>query len=115
MLFAKIDYSEQRDDFEKLWTLLAKNLVKYEILAEKDSDVRNFKAHDTIMKMSKMSFKEKKKVKRIDPDLYEDLKSTYFGIQNVTAIQLLSMEKPEAEDGYYYCHKTFPIFSPNKL
>ena len=39
----------------------------------------------------------------------DDLKQFYFGEEIIDKIQLLSMDKPKDEDGYYYCEKSFPL------
>ena len=38
---------------------------------------------------------------------YQDVADTSFGTEEITGIQLLSMTKPYAMDGYYYCEGDF--------
>ena len=38
----------------------------------------------------------------------DDLEQFYIGEEVIDKIQLLSMDKPKDEDGYYYCEKCVP-------
>ena len=75
------------------------------------NEVKKFKPHLTLMKLSKMKKPKKgeKRLKKIPPELYENYKLAHFGTQNVQNIQLLSMTKPVREDGYYFTQHTFPL------
>ena len=65
----------------------------------------NFTPHLTVMKLSQM----KKKVKKIDENLYQEFSQDFFGVQNVKLIELLSMNLPIQDNGYYFCQKEFPL------
>merc|ERR1712083_889095 len=36
-----------------------------------------------------------------------NIKDTYFGIQQISGIQLLSMCKPQTKEGYYFCEAEY--------
>lgn len=46
------------------------------------------------------------KVKKIDPSLYEDFKSHYFGNEILHRFDLCSMLKKKQPNGYYYCESS---------
>uniref|UniRef100_A0A8B9F5V0 A-kinase anchoring protein 7 n=1 Tax=Amazona collaria TaxID=241587 RepID=A0A8B9F5V0_9PSIT len=66
---------------------------------------RDFKPHLTFMKLSK-STPLRKQVKKIDPSLYEDFKSHYFGNEILHRLDLCSMLKKKQPNGYYYCESS---------
>ena len=69
-----------------------------------DAD-RDFTAHMTVMKLSRMPFKLKRKlgVRRIEPALYDAWASPReFGSTRANGILLLSMAEKDA-DGFYKC------------
>ncbi|KAM9564067.1 A-kinase anchoring protein 7 isoform 2-T3 [Guaruba guarouba] len=66
---------------------------------------RDFKPHLTFMKLSK-STPLRKQVKKIDPSLYEDFKSHYFGSEILHRLDLCSMLKKKQPNGYYYCESS---------
>ncbi|KAM9564068.1 A-kinase anchoring protein 7 isoform 3-T4 [Guaruba guarouba] len=75
---------------------------------------RDFKPHLTFMKLSK-STPLRKQVKKIDPSLYEDFKSHYFGSEILHRLDLCSMLKKKQPNGYYYCESSivFEIEQPH--
>ncbi|XP_071150758.1 myb-like protein X [Mytilus edulis] len=66
------------------------------------SDGKGFTPHITITKLTKLPFKLKKNVKKIDPSTYRSYKNDQFGKQLVTCLQLCSMHKPKDRTGYYH-------------
>ncbi|NWS43088.1 AKA7G protein, partial [Probosciger aterrimus] len=66
---------------------------------------RAFQPHLTFMKLSK-STSLRKQVKKIDPSLYEDFKSHYFGNEILHRLDLCSMLKKKQPNGYYYCESS---------
>ncbi|CAG2229301.1 AKAP7 [Mytilus edulis] len=66
------------------------------------SDGKGFTPHITIAKLTKLPFKLKKNVKKIDPSTYRSYKNNQFGKQLVTCLQLCSMHKPKDRAGYYH-------------
>ena len=57
--------------------------------------------HLTIAKTSKTF--GRKRVKRIDPESYEEHKHDCFGTQPINTLELLSMTLPADHEGYYHC------------
>ena len=93
------------------------------------SSARNFTPHLTIAKMSKMprgwtqrghkkhhekrkgkksgSYADKKELRGIDHSSYAELLDMEFGRQTIEGLELLSMEHPPTEDGYYHCYQRY--------
>ena len=63
-----------------------------------------FTPHVTLVKNK---FKEGKEMGKIPADFLENFAKKYFGIQTIPAVQLLSMKKPQTEEGYYFCEEEF--------
>ena len=92
-----------------LWQKIRDILVENNV---EGIDLRDdFKSHITIMKLSRMKYKT---VRKIDPNLHQDLKDFEFGIQSVKEIQVLSMTKPIQPNGYYHCEHSFPVKIPTQ-
>ena len=66
----------------------------------------NFTPHLTLMKMG---YKKKKgnDLNKIPSKSYEQLRRKYFGIQEFSGIQLLSMTKAQTKEGYYFCEEEY--------
>lgn len=52
---------------------------------------------------------KRKALKKIPPSSYDGLEDYSFGIQSFRTVQLLSMTKPVAESGNYYCEAEFTL------
>lgn len=99
VLFAEIQQGEVLQEV----ALIAKNLeVSFQELTGSQTK-KGFKPHLTILKLSKDIRLRKKGITKISTNLYSDFSNTVFGTQTVKGIQLLSMNKPKDENGYYYC------------
>ncbi|EEC05823.1 A-kinase anchor protein 7, putative [Ixodes scapularis] len=62
---------------------------------------KDFKPHLTLAKLSRVT-KRERVVKRIEAEWYSEFAEESFGSQRVNGVQLLSMNKPKDERGYYY-------------
>lgn len=62
---------------------------------------KEFKAHLTLVKLSKTDTR-KTGLKKIREEWYSDFVDVHFGSQRMNSLQLLSMNKPKDERGYYY-------------
>lgn len=105
VVFAKMTLNQKLQD---LWHNIGLKLVENSII----SKMENFTPHMTLMKLSRMDFKVRKKneIKKIPVELYADKwQNQYFGCQKINSVQLLSMTKPPQENGYYFCQHTFPL------
>ncbi|KAB7499010.1 A-kinase anchor protein 7 isoform gamma, partial [Armadillidium nasatum] len=70
------------------------------------TDDRFFNPHLTIAKLSKLAKTNQNiHIRKIEPETYASERSKYFGEQYVTGLQLLSMNKPKDEKGYYYSER----------
>jgi len=78
------------------------------------SGKQDFKAHVTMMKLSKM---RNSKVRKISPSLYRSMKDLSFGHEIARNIQLLSMMKPKQSNGYYTCegHVNIDKYMPPQI
>lgn len=65
---------------------------------------KKFNAHLTLLKKG---YKRKKNVQKVPLEAYKDIKDSYFGIQEISGIQLLSMSKPQTKEGYYFCEAEY--------
>ena len=77
-----------------------------------DTDKRgHFSPHLTLAKMSAYRWQGKRgrhpRLTGITEDHYDDFKETYFGVQRVEGLELLSMTLPLDADGYYHCFQRF--------
>jgi len=101
--FTKLDFDEH---LKELWIKIGQCLVENQIIEPNDAKIEHFTPHLTLMKLSRM---KSKTVKKIDMDLFESFEQLEFGDQPVEKIQVLSMNLPVQEDGYYFCQHTYPI------
>lgn len=101
VLFAQVDGKETVD--RMIWiSKIVKEAFATNGVAVTDEEL---KAHLTIMKLSNLSFKERKIVRKIDPTLYAEMLDCEFGDETVTSLQLLAMNVPKDANGYYHCVK----------
>lgn len=54
-------------------------------------------------------FEYLKGVKKIDPALYENFKSHYFGDELLNRLDLCSMVKKKQPNGYYHCESSITV------
>ncbi|XP_076329803.1 uncharacterized protein LOC143235475 isoform X2 [Tachypleus tridentatus] len=66
-----------------------------------ETDETDYKAHLTIMKLSRSPKLRKKGIKHIKSSYYTEFKNSNFGIQTVHSLQLLKMARADDESGYY--------------
>ncbi|XP_054617191.1 A-kinase anchor protein 7-like isoform X2 [Dunckerocampus dactyliophorus] len=70
---------------------------------------RGFEPHLTIMKLSKAPKLRSQGIKRVDPALYSNYTSRFFGNQTVERLDLCSMLKRKQEDGYYHTETSLQL------
>ncbi|XP_041831157.1 A-kinase anchor protein 7-like isoform X2 [Melanotaenia boesemani] len=70
---------------------------------------RGFEPHLTIMKLSRASKLRSQGIKRVDPALYSDYTSKFFGNQMVERVDLCSMLKKKQQDGYYHTETSLQL------
>jgi len=107
VVFAKMTLNPK---LQELWQNIGAKLVENSIIPE--NAMKNFTPHMTLMKLSRMDFKKRKKngIKKMPVELYDDKwQNQYFGCQKINSVQLLSMTKPPQKNGYYFCQHTFPL------
>ena len=75
------------------------------------TDNRKFNSHLTVAKLSNASRGDRRALggRGIPSDSFTALKDEHFGEQIVEGLELLSMNEPEDEDGYYYCFEKLPF------
>ncbi|XP_061785757.1 A-kinase anchor protein 7-like isoform X1 [Nerophis lumbriciformis] len=82
---------------------------RFEELGLLEGDRRGFEPHLTIMKLSKAPKLRSKGIKRVDPALYSNYTSRFFGNQKVERLDLCSMLKRKQEDGYYHTETSLQL------
>ncbi|NXP16011.1 AKA7G protein, partial [Thinocorus orbignyianus] len=100
--FVKLAEEDHRTVLTEIAETMKKIFQEKGILAGEE---RAFKPHLTFMKLSK-STQLLKQVKKIDPSLYEDFKSHYFGDEVLHRLDLCSMLKKKQPNGYYFCESS---------
>ncbi|XP_064486701.1 uncharacterized protein LOC135399005 [Ornithodoros turicata] len=99
VLFAKIEGQEAKDRLRKIADVCLQEFTSSNLDL---SGHKEFNPHLTIVKLSKTS-KHTCKIRKIQKEWYEKFAEEDFGSQAVFSLQLLSMNKPKDENGYYYC------------
>ncbi|NXU53466.1 AKA7G protein, partial [Turnix velox] len=100
--FVKLAQNDHRTILVEIAETMKKIFQEKGILSGEE---RPFEPHLTFMKLSK-SAQLHKQVKKIDPSLYEDFKSHYFGDEVLHRLDLCSMLKKKQPDGYYHCESS---------
>ncbi|KAK9411580.1 A-kinase anchor protein 7 isoform gamma [Crotalus adamanteus] len=92
-------------------TLLKTAEIVKKIFQEKGIiiDDKVLKPHLTFMKLSKSPKLQKQGVKRIDPSMFADFKSHYFGDEPMNRLDLCSMLKKKQPNGYYHCESSIVV------
>nr|XP_057912288.1 A-kinase anchor protein 7-like isoform X2 [Doryrhamphus excisus] len=89
---------------------------RFEELGLLQGDGRGFEPHLTIMKLSKAPKLRSQGIKRVDPALYSNYTSRFFGNQTVERLDLCSMLKKKQEDGYYHTETSLQLdLTPHTL
>ncbi|XP_077409399.1 A kinase (PRKA) anchor protein 7 isoform X2 [Vanacampus margaritifer] len=76
-----------------------------------EGDARGFQPHLTIMKLSRAPKLRSQGLKRVDPSLYSNYTSRFFGDQMVERLDLCSMLKKKQQDGYYHTETSLQLGS----
>ncbi|XP_057678308.1 A-kinase anchor protein 7-like isoform X2 [Corythoichthys intestinalis] len=74
-----------------------------------EGDARGFEPHLTIMKLSRAPKLRSQGIKRVDPSLYSNYTSRFFGDQTVERLDLCSMLKKKQQDGYYHTETSLQL------
>ncbi|XP_077366105.1 A-kinase anchor protein 7-like isoform X2 [Festucalex cinctus] len=74
-----------------------------------EDDARGFQPHLTIMKLSRAPKLRSQGIKRVDPSLYANYTSRFFGDQTVERLDLCSMLKRKQQDGYYHTETSLQL------
>ncbi|KAL3869403.1 hypothetical protein ACJMK2_042088 [Sinanodonta woodiana] len=98
VVFAKVSPEENVQKLQKIADVIE---TQFEAHAIPSVDKKGFKPHITIMKLSRAPKLRKKGIKKIETHLFQEFASSYFGIQEVSGLQLCAMLKPKAKSGYY--------------
>lgn len=100
VLFGKMNNEEELEKLKLLATVVRNN---YEKNGFSSTDDRPFTPHLTIMKLSRMQYKRKKKVKKIPPESYSSWLDCELGKETVSEVLLCSMIHEADEEGFYHC------------
>ncbi|CAN7938582.1 unnamed protein product, partial [Ixodes hexagonus] len=104
VLYIKTANEEARKRLQTLADVCLEEFTKAELDL---SGHKEFRPHLTLAKLSRVTKREKaipllQVVKRIEEEWYGEFAEETFGCQRVNGVQLLSMNKPKDEHGYYY-------------
>uniref|UniRef100_T1IM56 A-kinase anchor protein 7-like phosphoesterase domain-containing protein n=1 Tax=Strigamia maritima TaxID=126957 RepID=T1IM56_STRMM len=106
VVFAKVKNDENFAQLEKLADTVVSCFEESKMVIK---DHEKFTPHLTLAKLSKAPLLRTKRIKAISRDSYADFAEDTFGVEEVDSVQLLSMSKRKAEDGYYYCQKEISL------
>ncbi|KAK3611505.1 hypothetical protein CHS0354_016438 [Potamilus streckersoni] len=98
VVFAKVSPDENVQKLQKIADVVGTYFEAHNI---PPVDKKGFKPHITVMKLSRAPKLRKKGIKKIESYLFQEFLSSYFGIQEVSGLQLCAMLKPKAKSGYY--------------
>lgn len=98
----RVIYAEPRTNTERMTYM---NKEFYQAFSENSFSCESkFNSHLTLLKKG---YKKKCDVQKVPKEAYQDIKETYFGIQQISGVQLLSMSKPQTKEGYYFCEAEY--------
>ncbi|XP_039386074.1 A-kinase anchoring protein 7 isoform X1 [Mauremys reevesii] len=109
VVFVKFAASDHTAALTEISETMKKIFQEKGILAGEN---RAFKPHLTFMKLSKSPWL-RKQVRKIDPHLYENFKSHYFGDETLYRLDLCSMLKKKQPNGYYHCESSITVGEKN--
>uniref|UniRef100_A0A3Q3E780 A-kinase anchor protein 7-like n=1 Tax=Labrus bergylta TaxID=56723 RepID=A0A3Q3E780_9LABR len=103
VVFVSLAPGQHRHTLDKL---LRNRFVEQGLL---QGDGRGFEPHLTIMKLSRASKLRSQGIKRVDPALYSNYTTKFFGEQTVERVDLCSMLKKKQQDGYYHTETSLQL------
>ncbi|XP_032441093.1 A-kinase anchor protein 7 isoform X1 [Xiphophorus hellerii] len=106
VVFVGLDGGEHRHTLDSLAELVRRRFEEQGLL---QGDCRDFEPHLTIMKLSRASKLRFQGIKRVEPGLYSDYTSKFFGNQTVERLDLCSMLKKKQQDGYYHTETSLQL------
>ncbi|KAJ3175463.1 A-kinase anchor protein 7 isoforms alpha and beta [Irineochytrium annulatum] len=68
-----------------------------------------FEPHATLAKVVTRGKRGRDGGEVIAPEVYEPFKDYDFGAHSIVSLDLASMHKPKAADGYYHCEASIPF------
>ncbi|XP_061609021.1 A-kinase anchor protein 7 isoform X1 [Phyllopteryx taeniolatus] len=106
VVFVALAPGPHRKALHSLAELLCGRLEERGLL---EGDARGFEPHLTIMKLSRAPKLRSQGIKRVDPSLYSNYTSRFFGEQTVERLDLCSMLKKKQQDGYYHTETSLQL------
>ncbi|XP_061560315.1 A-kinase anchor protein 7-like [Phycodurus eques] len=106
VVFVALAPGPHRNALHSLAELLCGRLEERGLL---EGDARGFEPHLTIMKLSRAPKLRSQGIKRVDPSLYSNYTSRFFGEQTVERLDLCSMLKKKQQDGYYHTETSLQL------
>lgn len=100
VVFGKMNNDEEVEKLKLLATVVRNNYEKHGFPT---TDDRPFTPHLTIMKLSRMQTKKKKRVKKIPPESYSSWLDCELGKEMVNEVLLCSMNHKKDKEGFYHC------------
>ncbi|KAM6991788.1 A-kinase anchor protein 7 [Tautogolabrus adspersus] len=106
VVFVSLAPGQHRHTLDSVAELLRSRFVEQGLL---QGDGRGFEPHLTIMKLSRASKLRSQGIKRVDPALYSNYTTKFFGEQTVERVDLCSMLKKKQQDGYYHTETSLQL------
>uniref|UniRef100_A0A3Q3ESR5 A-kinase anchor protein 7-like n=1 Tax=Labrus bergylta TaxID=56723 RepID=A0A3Q3ESR5_9LABR len=106
VVFVSLAPGQHRHTLDSVAELLRNRFVEQGLL---QGDGRGFEPHLTIMKLSRASKLRSQGIKRVDPALYSNYTTKFFGEQTVERVDLCSMLKKKQQDGYYHTETSLQL------
>ena len=106
----RVVYAEPQNNVHRMKFL---NEVFFRAFSEKGfiADSK-FTPHLTLLKKG---YRSRTNLSKIPPEAYEAITDKYFGVQEFSGIQFLSMAKPQTKEGYYFCEEKFEFKPKGRL
>ena len=98
----RVVFAEPSTDIDRMQYM---NQELYKAFSERGFSCESkFTPHLTLLKKG---YKKGNDLQIIPQEACENLVTKYFGIQEFSGIQLLSMSKPQTKEGYYFCEEEY--------
>ena len=105
VVFGEVEHNPK---LHELFRALTEEITAINGVQVKDTSTKKFNPHLTLLKTSRAKSRLVKKMK-IPKEHYEDHSYAFLGSQDCHELQILSMLRPPARNGYYHCFAKVPF------
>ncbi|XP_043920472.1 A-kinase anchoring protein 7 isoform X2 [Protopterus annectens] len=106
VVFANLAHGDHMAPLYNIAEAVKKEFQEKGILS---GDTKPFKPHLTFMKLSRAPKLRKQGIKKLDPKLYQNFVTHWFGEEAVNQVDLCSMLKKKQPSGYYHCESSITV------